>query len=76
MKQVASRARLHVPPKRQLMFNGLHGVISQKLELFVQGELLRSTIEEEVQNMEWEDWPMTGSCGGISCCPVPVLGVT
>jgi hypothetical protein len=25
--------RLNVPPKRQLPFNGVHGVISQKIEL-------------------------------------------
>jgi hypothetical protein len=24
-----------VPPKRQLTFNGLHGVISQRIELFI-----------------------------------------
>jgi hypothetical protein len=43
-KQVASRAKLifrpwrcrrHVPPKHQLTFNRLHGVISQKVELFI-----------------------------------------
>jgi hypothetical protein len=38
-KQVASRALLHwrlrcVLPKRRLTFNGLHGVISQKIALF------------------------------------------
>jgi hypothetical protein len=25
----------HVPPKRRLTFNGLHGVISHKIELFI-----------------------------------------
>jgi hypothetical protein len=44
MKQVVSitlliirpwRWRWHVPPKRPLTFNGLHGVISQKMELFI-----------------------------------------
>jgi hypothetical protein len=34
MKQVAG-FYLHVPPKRQLTLNGLHGVISQKAELFM-----------------------------------------
>jgi hypothetical protein len=29
------RWRRHVPQKRQMTFNGLHGVISQKIELFV-----------------------------------------
>jgi hypothetical protein len=29
------RRRRHVPPKRRLTFNGLHGVISQKIELFL-----------------------------------------
>jgi hypothetical protein len=29
------RWRWHVPPKRRLTFNGLHGVISQKIELFI-----------------------------------------
>jgi hypothetical protein len=29
------RWRRHVPPKRQLNFNGLHGVISHKTELFI-----------------------------------------
>jgi hypothetical protein len=33
-KQVASRDALHVPPKRRLTLNGLHGIISQKTELF------------------------------------------
>jgi hypothetical protein len=28
------RERWHVPPKRRLTFNGLHGVMSQKIELF------------------------------------------
>jgi hypothetical protein len=28
------RWRRHVPPKRQLTFHGLHGVISRKIELF------------------------------------------
>jgi hypothetical protein len=28
------RWRWHIPPKHQLTFNGLHGVITQKLELF------------------------------------------
>jgi hypothetical protein len=27
--------RRHVPPKRRLTYNGLHGVISQKMELFI-----------------------------------------
>jgi hypothetical protein len=30
------RRRLYVPPKHLLTFNGLHGVISQKRELFLQ----------------------------------------
>jgi hypothetical protein len=40
LKQVVSRAYSstlnwsHVPPQRRLTFNGLHGVISQKTELF------------------------------------------
>jgi hypothetical protein len=25
----------YVPPKRQFAFNGLHGIISQKIELFI-----------------------------------------
>jgi hypothetical protein len=29
------RGRRHVPPKRRLTFNGLYGVISQMLELFI-----------------------------------------
>jgi hypothetical protein len=29
------RWRRHVPPKHRLTFNGLHGVISQKIELFI-----------------------------------------
>jgi hypothetical protein len=29
------RWRRHVPPKRRLIFNGLHGVIFQKTELFI-----------------------------------------
>jgi hypothetical protein len=29
------RWRLHVPPKRRLAFNKLHGVMSQKVELFI-----------------------------------------
>jgi hypothetical protein len=29
------RWRQHVSPKRQLTFNGLHGIISQKIELFI-----------------------------------------
>jgi hypothetical protein len=29
------RWRRYVPPKRQLTFNGLHGVISQKIALFI-----------------------------------------
>jgi hypothetical protein len=29
------RRRRHVAPKRRLTFNGLHGVISQKIELFI-----------------------------------------
>jgi hypothetical protein len=28
------RRRRHIPPKRQLTYNGLHGVISQEAELF------------------------------------------
>jgi hypothetical protein len=27
--------RLHLPPKHQLTCNGLHGIISQKIELFI-----------------------------------------
>jgi hypothetical protein len=27
--------RRHVPQKRRLTFNGMHGIISQKLELFI-----------------------------------------
>jgi hypothetical protein len=34
-KQVASRALRYVPPKRRLTFNGLHGVITQEIELFI-----------------------------------------
>jgi hypothetical protein len=34
------RWRLHVAPKRSLTFNGLHGVISQKIELFTPYRLL------------------------------------
>jgi hypothetical protein len=34
-KQVESRARRRVPPKRRLTFNGLHGVISQNIVLFI-----------------------------------------
>jgi hypothetical protein len=33
VKQVASSK--YVPPKRRLTFNGLHGVTSQKIELFI-----------------------------------------
>jgi hypothetical protein len=33
-KQVA-RWRRHVPPKRRLTLNGLHGVISQKMIFFI-----------------------------------------
>jgi hypothetical protein len=29
------RRRRHIPPKRRLIFNGLHGVISQKTEPFI-----------------------------------------
>jgi hypothetical protein len=28
------RLWLHVPPNRRLTFNGLHGILSQKIELF------------------------------------------
>jgi hypothetical protein len=38
VKEVAGRAEDgggHVPPKRPVNFNGLHGVISQKIELFI-----------------------------------------
>jgi hypothetical protein len=29
------RWRRYVPPKRQLTFNGLHGIVSQKIEVFI-----------------------------------------
>jgi hypothetical protein len=29
--------RRHIPPKRRLTFKGLHGVISQKTKLFLNG---------------------------------------
>jgi hypothetical protein len=29
------KCRRHVPPKRQLIFNGLHGAMSHKVELFI-----------------------------------------
>jgi hypothetical protein len=40
----------HVPPKRWLAFNGLHSVISQKIELFITTALRtsNSTISEIV----------------------------
>jgi hypothetical protein len=37
------RWKRHVPPKRQLTFMGLHGVISQKIKLFI-NTVLRSSI--------------------------------
>jgi hypothetical protein len=36
MKQTPSKALL-APPKRWWTFNGVHGVIAQKIELFVNG---------------------------------------
>jgi hypothetical protein len=33
------RWRRHVPPKRRLTFNGLHGIIFKKMELFVWGHV-------------------------------------
>jgi hypothetical protein len=38
----ACRWRRHVPPKRQLTSNGIHDVISQKIELFVATNLRTS----------------------------------
>jgi hypothetical protein len=40
------RQRRDYPPKRRLTFNGLHGVISQKIELFITTayEILKSFI--------------------------------
>jgi hypothetical protein len=31
-KRFGGTCRLHVPPKRRLNFNGLHGVISERFE--------------------------------------------
>jgi hypothetical protein len=36
---VSSRCRRHVPPKRQLTFCGLHGVMYQKMELLVLNDI-------------------------------------
>jgi hypothetical protein len=36
------RQRWYVPPKRLLSFNGLHGVISQKTELFIMADVRTS----------------------------------
>jgi hypothetical protein len=40
-KQVASNRRRYVPPKRQLTLNGLHGIISQKMILFIKITVFR-----------------------------------
>jgi hypothetical protein len=34
------RWRRHIPPKRRLTFNGLHGIVSQKIELFTKWAIL------------------------------------
>jgi hypothetical protein len=49
-KQVASRALL-VPPKRQLIFNGLHGVMSQKIVLFITTAVRTSNPTEYVRKL-------------------------
>jgi hypothetical protein len=38
------RRRRHIPPKRRLTFNGLHGVISMKTEFFIRIILSLSTL--------------------------------
>jgi hypothetical protein len=47
MKQAACKANPedggHVPPKRRWTFNGLHGVISQKIVLFMAIAMITSS---------------------------------
>jgi hypothetical protein len=38
------RWKQHIPPKCRLIFNGLHGVISQKIELFIIRQSLRYSL--------------------------------
>jgi hypothetical protein len=47
MKQVAIRAYAedggrHVPPKRRLVFKGLHDVIGEKIDLFITTDVITS----------------------------------
>jgi hypothetical protein len=39
----------HVPPKRRLTFNGLHGVIFQKIGLFTMQFILLSKREKDFE---------------------------
>jgi hypothetical protein len=47
-------ARRHVPPKRQLIFNGLHGVISQKTEILLKIKFIERGDEPPGSIKCWE----------------------
>jgi hypothetical protein len=41
-KWQAELSKPNIPPKRRLTFNGLHGLISQKIELFKIADVYRN----------------------------------
>jgi hypothetical protein len=70
VKQVESRALLiiqpwHFPPKHRLTFNGLHGVISQKIKLFNDRYIVCSASYRRLSKartvMDWLDTGILGT---------------
>jgi hypothetical protein len=52
------RWRRHIPPKRRLTFNGLHGVIFKKIQLFLTMKNVHTEhIEEDVCRNIRHTWP-------------------
>jgi hypothetical protein len=63
--------RRHVPQKRQLTFNGLHGVISQKIEFFTTHRYENSNFMSKTnvkQNIFWEFRFPRWWCGYLLGC--------
>jgi hypothetical protein len=48
------RWRRYVPPKRRLTLNGLHGVISQKMALFITTAVITSNPTDGTVILRWE----------------------
>jgi hypothetical protein len=61
------RGRRHVPPKRRLTFNGLHGYISQKTEFFITTAVRTSNTTQIHLYFNGIPIPTTASYPIISC---------